>query len=447
VRDVLREENTGGVLLAITAVVALIWVNSPAAGSYLAFRDFAFGPESIHLHLTVEKWAADGLLTMFFFLVGIELKREFTVGELASFRSALLPVVAAVGGMAAPALIYLAFNLTSGVGETKGWAVPVATDIAFSVAIMGLVSGAVPRPLRLFLLTLAVADDLLGIVVIALFYNSGGLQFGWLGGCLVAVGAFAWAVRRRKIHPWLLIPIALVAWYCMHSSGVHATIAGVLMGFMVPAQLRSGESESVGERIAFAATPLTYGLIVPLFALMTAGVSVDPASLAEAAADPVARGVALGLVFGKPLGILAATFLMVKLTSCTIDARLNWWDILAMGSVAGIGFTVSLLINELAFEGDALHGDHGTMAVLAGSLTAAFLGSGLMAWRNSVHKRRLRAEALEAGEPAAVAPAGDPAPQAPAVGPAAVTPAPAGDPADDQPTNPEGATPDDRPGG
>ncbi|MDR1294022.1 MAG: Na+/H+ antiporter NhaA [Bifidobacteriaceae bacterium] len=406
IAGVLRRENTGGILLAITALLALVWVNSPVGGSYLALRDFAFGPESIHLHLTVEQWAADGLLTVFFFLVGVELKREFTVGELASLRSAALPVVAAIGGMTAPALIYLAFNVISTHGVTRGWAVPVATDIAFSVAIMGLASGAVPRSLRVFLLTLAVADDLLGIVVIALFYNTGGLRLAWLAGCVTAVAAFGLLMRRRGVHPVILVTIAILAWYCMHNSGIHATIAGVLMGFTVPARPRKGETESVGERIAFTCTPVTYGVIVPLFALMTAGVSFTPSSIAHAVADPVWQGVAVGLVVGKPLGILAATWLMVTFTACTIDSRLSYLDILAMGSVAGIGFTVSLLINELAFAGDPARGDHGTMGVLTGSLTAALLGTGLMAWRGAVHKRRAILNVSDdAGIPGNVAPA------------------------------------------
>jgi NhaA family Na+:H+ antiporter len=396
---VLRQENTGGILLAITAVVALIWVNSPLGGSYLAVRGFAFGPASLHLHLTIEQWAADGLLTMFFFLVGIELKREFTVGELATPRTALLPVVAAIGGMAAPAMIYLAFNLASPRGATEGWAVPVATDIAFSVAIMGVVSGAIPRSLRVFLLTLAVADDLLGIVVIAIFYNTGGLRFGWLAGCVGAVAAFGILVQRRTVHPWLLIPVAILAWYCMHESGVHATISGVLMGFTVPARLRAGETRSVGERVAFACTPVTYGVIVPLFALMTAGVSFTPSAIARAVVDPVWQGIAVGLVVGKPLGILAATWLMVTLTACSLDPRLSYLDILAMGSVAGIGFTVSLLINELAFVADTAHGVHGTMGVLTGSLTAALGGAGLMAWRNSVHARRSASHTSDGATP------------------------------------------------
>jgi NhaA family Na+:H+ antiporter len=163
------------------------------------------------------------------------------------------------------------------------------------------------------------------------------------------------------------------------------------MGFTVPSRPRRGESESVGERISFAGAPITYGFIVPLFALMTAGVSFDPSSIAAAVADPVSRGIAIGLVVGKPLGILAATWLTVTLTKASLDLRLSWWDILAMGSVAGIGFTVSLLINELAFDGDLFHADHGTMAVLVGSLTAAIVGSGLMAWRNSVHAKRATA--------------------------------------------------------
>jgi NhaA family Na+:H+ antiporter len=202
------------------------------------------------------------------------------------------------------------------------------------------------------------------------------------------VAVFGAVVRRRIVNPWILIPLGVVAWYCMHNSGIHATISGVLMGFVVPAKMRPGERESVAERIGSATAPVTYGLIVPLFALMTAGVSFRPSAVAAAVADPVAQGIAVGLVVGKPLGILAATWLMVTFTRCAIDARLSWADILAMGSVAGIGFTVSLLINELAFTGDRLHGDHGTMAVLAGSLTAAVVGSCLMAWRNSVHAKR-----------------------------------------------------------
>jgi NhaA family Na+:H+ antiporter len=385
--DMLRAENTGGILLAITAVVALAWVNSPLKGSYDALRDWTFGPASLGLHMSFEHWAADGLLTVFFFLVGLELKREFTVGELRTFSKAMLPVVAAVGGMTAPALIYLTLNLTSSAGQTNGWAVPVATDIAFSVAVMGLASRHVPRSLRIFLLTLAVADDLLGIVVIALFYNTGGLKLWWLAGCLAGAAAFGLVIRKGITNPLVLVPIAVIAWYCMHQSGVHSTICGVLLGFAVPAKTRDGGENPVGARIAFKLSPLTYGLIVPVFALMTAGVSFDPNAIAEAVRDPVAQGVALGLVFGKPIGILAATGLATHLTKARIDSRLNWLDILAMGEVAGIGFTVSLLINELAFTDAPIAADHGTMAVLTGSLVAAVLGTCLMAWRSRVHAR------------------------------------------------------------
>ncbi|MDR0504321.1 MAG: Na+/H+ antiporter NhaA [Bifidobacteriaceae bacterium] len=386
--EVLREENTGGILLAATAVIALLWANTPLSGSYQALHDWTFGPAAWQLHLSFGHWAADGLLTLFFFLVGLELKREFVVGELRNPRQAMLPIFAAVGGMVCPALIYLAFNLTQSNGAPNGWAVPVATDIAFSVAIMGLVCSHVPRSLRLFLLTLAVADDLLGIIVIALFYNTGGLRWGWLAGCLLATACFGVLVQRGLAKPWLLLPLALIAWYTMYRSGVHATISGVLLGFTVPAKPSARSPEPLGERMAFQISPLTYGLAVPVFALMTAGVSFSPQAISQALSDPATPGIALGLVVGKPLGILLATFLLVKFTRAELDRRLNWLDILAMGEVAGIGFTVSLLINELAFANDHERAGHGTMAVLTGSLCAAVFGLILMSWRNRVHKRR-----------------------------------------------------------
>ncbi|MDR0945417.1 MAG: Na+/H+ antiporter NhaA [Bifidobacteriaceae bacterium] len=395
VPELLRAENTGGALLAIAAVIALIWANTPAAGVYQTIRDFHFGPAALGLNLSVEHWASDGLLTLFFFVVGLELKREFTVGELATFRSALLPVVAAVGGMAAPAAIYLVVNLTSPNGHPNGWAVPSATDIAFSVAVLALISKHIPHSLRVFLLTLAVADDLLGIIVIAIFYNTGGLQPWWLVACAAAVALFGLLAQKRWMRPYLAWPIAVLAWYFMFRSGIHATIAGVLMGFTVPAKLGHGESEAVGERVARALGPVTYGFAVPVFALMVAGVSFEPSAIASAVRDPVAQGVVLGLVFGKPLGIVVTTFLVTRLPGFSLDARLSMADILAAGEVAGIGFTVSLLINELGFKGEEIHRVHGTMAVLTGSLIAALLGAALLKWRDHVHSKRASLQTIE----------------------------------------------------
>ena len=381
--DTLRAENTGSVLLLAGAVVALAWANSPWREGYEALSGIVVGPAALHLDLTLAQWATDGLLAIFFFVVGLELKREIVDGQLRRPSTAIVPIVAAVGGMAAPALIYTAVNLGAD-GSPGGWAVPVATDIAFAVAVLTIFGRRLPTALRAFLLTLAVVDDLLGIVVIAIFYSEG-LQLAWLGAVAVTVGLFAVGVRRPGVPGWVLIPLAVAAWGFMHASGVHATIAGVLLGFTVPALARTGETASVAERYEHLWRPVSAGLAVPVFALFAAGVSLSPESLADAAGDPAAQGVALGLVLGKPIGIVLATVLLVKLTRATLDESVRWWDVVAVSVVAGIGFTVSLLIGELSFEPGSPQAEHAKAAVLLASATAAALGAVLLTWRTRHH--------------------------------------------------------------
>ena len=232
VAEVLRAETTGGLLLLGGTLIALVWANSPWSGAYDALRDHSIGPAALHLHLSLGTWAADGLLAIFFFVAGLELKREFVAGDLRDPRRAALPVVAAVGGMAVPALVFVAVNL-GGAGNLAGWAIPTATDIAFAVAVLAVISTHLPAGLRTFLLTLAVVDDLFAITIIAVFYTDD-LRLGWLALALVPLALFGALVQRRVRSGWLLVPLALVTWALVHDSGVHATVAGVLLAFTVP---------------------------------------------------------------------------------------------------------------------------------------------------------------------------------------------------------------------
>ncbi|NCT91292.1 Na+/H+ antiporter NhaA [Cellulomonas sp. APG4] len=387
--DTLRGETTGGLLLLLGTVVALVWANSPVRESYSAMREIVVGPEGLHLDLTLAHWATDGLLAIFFFVVGLELKREIVVGELRRPTTAMLPIFAAVGGMAVPALFYVLLNQGAD-GDLGGWAVPTATDIAFAVTVLAVFGRGLPNALRAFLLTLAVVDDLLAIVVIAVFYSDS-IDLGWLAASLVAVAVFGLAVRRRWTSPFLLIPLGVVAWALMHASGVHATIAGVLLGLTVPAIGRAGEHESLASHFEHLWRPVSAGLAVPVFALFAAGVALDPESLAAAAGDPVAQGVVLGLVLGKPLGITVVTWIVSKVTRTPLSAGVRWADVVAVGFVAGIGFTVSLLIGELAFGTGTDRDDHVRAGILVASVLAAAVGAGMLRWRGAHHRRRAAA--------------------------------------------------------
>ena len=383
--DTLRTEKAGGALLLLGALVALVWANSPARDAYQDLRHVVIGPDFMHLNLSLEHWATDGLLTIFFFVVGLELKREMVTGELRRPATAAVPIIAAIGGMAVPAAIYAAVNATAADGQLHGWAIPTATDIAFAVAVLAVVGRNLPNSLRAFLLTLAVVDDLLAIVVIALFYGVD-LEPAWLIASLVAAGLFAVALHRRITSPLVLLPLAVTAWVFMHASGIHATIAGVVLGFCVPALARRGEAESLAERMEHRWRPISAGFAVPVFALFAAGVSLDPAALGRAAQDPVAQGVAIGLVAGKPIGILLATWAIARVTRTPLTRGVGWSDILGLGMVAGIGFTVSLLIAALAFgEGSTRH-DNVRAAILIASLTSAVLGSAMLGWRDRYHQ-------------------------------------------------------------
>ncbi|NYI05610.1 Na+/H+ antiporter NhaA [Allostreptomyces psammosilenae] len=384
ISDVLRTETVGGALLLGAAVLALVLANSPLRELYERVRDFHFGPEALHLHLSIGHWTADGLLAVFFFVAGVELKRELVTGDLRKPSAAILPVVAAVCGMAVPALIYTLINTTGG-GEANGWAIPMATDIAFALGVLAVIGTNLPSALRAFLLTLAVVDDLGAIIVIALFYTAD-LSLLPLGGAVLLLALFWW-MQRRRIRGWYLyLPLAVVIWALVHASGIHATVAGVAMGLLVPCLTRAGEQESPAERIEHAIRPWSAGLAVPLFALFSAGVPASPDDLAAVFSNPVGLGIVLGLFLGKSLGVFGGTWLTARFTRAELNRELAWADVMAVSVLAGIGFTVSLLIAELAFTDPGVIAE-AKAAVLAGSLISAAVAAILLRLRNNRYRR------------------------------------------------------------
>ncbi|MFE5893246.1 Na+/H+ antiporter NhaA [Streptomyces sp. NPDC002285] len=397
VADALRTETVGGVLLLLAAIAALVWVNVPALhDSYESVSHFHLGPEALGLNLSIEHWAADGLLAIFFFVAGIELKRELVAGDLRDPKAAVLPVVAALCGMAVPALVYTLTNVVGG-GSSAGWAVPTATDIAFALAVLAVIGTSLPSALRAFLLTLAVVDDLFAILIIAIFFTDR-IDFAALGGAVVGLGVF-WLLLRKGVRGWYLyVPLALVIWALMYNSGIHATIAGVAMGLMLRCTRREGEEHSPGEHIEHLVRPLSAGLAVPLFALFSAGVAVSGGALGDVFVQPETLGVVLGLVVGKTIGIFGGTWLTARFTKASLSDDLEWADVFAVATLAGIGFTVSLLIGELAFGGDATLTDEVKAAVLLGSLIAATLATVLLKMRNAKYRTMVEAEERDEDE-------------------------------------------------
>src|SRR4051812_15689964 len=303
VAAVLRKETVGGALLVAAAAVALVWANSPFADSYDSLREVRVGPSALHLDLDLATWAADGLLAIFFFVVGLELKREFVAGDLREPRRAALPILAAAGGMLAPAILFAVVNLGTGAGALNGWAIPTATDIAFALAVLAVINTHLPAALRTFLLTLAVVDDLLAITIIAIFYTDS-LEALPLLLAALPLGLFTLLVQRRVRSWWLLLPLAALTWALVHASGVHATVAGVLLGFAVPVLRRAeGPGPGLAEHFEHRFRPISSGVAVPVFAFFAAGVAVTGG---PGGANPGAAGVVAGLGVGQPVGGLGA---------------------------------------------------------------------------------------------------------------------------------------------
>ncbi|CAN7205966.1 Na+/H+ antiporter NhaA [Knoellia sp. LjRoot47] len=400
----LRTETVGGAILLVAAVAALVWANSPWRDAYAGLRETTVGYAPWHLELTLGHWAADGLLAIFFFVAGLELKREFLVGDLRSPAKAAVPVVAAAAGVAVPAVLFTVTVLVSGAkGDAlRGWAIPTATDIAFALAVLAVIGSYLPSGLRSFLLTLAVVDDLIAITIIAIFYTQG-LELVPLLLALVPLAAFAFLAQRRIVVWWLLVPLAFAAWALVHASGIHATVAGVLLGLTVPVRPRShvpvvstlSAETDVAERLEHRLRPLSAGFAVPVFAFFASGVTVVGGGAGAALRDPVAIGIVVGLVVGKVVGVLGSTWLMARFTRAELDDDLTWTDVIGLALLTGVGFTVSLLVGELAFGAGSERDEHAKIAVMVGSLLAAVLASAVLRRRNAVYRRIALADAVD----------------------------------------------------
>jgi len=401
--EILRKETVGGMVLVVAALVAVVWANSPVADSYFALRDFTIGPEALHLHLSLGQWASDGLLAIFFFLVGLELKRELVAGQLRHVSKAIVPVAAAVGGVVVPALIFAAINVGSP-GSIRGWAIPTATDIAFAVAVLAIVGSKLPSALRIFLLTLAVVDDLIAIVIIAFVYTSD-IQIAPLLLAIIPLGIYTVLAQRfrplfgrHQSAAWLiLLPLGLVMWGLIHASGIHATVAGVLLGFAIPV-IRSKASggpaagPGLSEIFEHRFRPISSGIAVPVFAFFSAGVAIGGTDgFTTALSSPVTIGIIAALVLGKPIGILATTWLTTRLTGASLDPSVRWIDLTGVALLGGIGFTVSLLVAELSFGLGSEYDDDAKVAILVASVLAAGLATAILRPRNR-HYKQINAE-------------------------------------------------------
>ncbi len=380
VADFLRDETVGGVLMLLAAAAAVVWAQLDHHG-YEVVREFRIGP------LPLESWAGDGLLTIFFFVAGLELKRELTVGSLSRPADALVPIVAAVSGMVLPAAVYLVINLTADGGRPEGWAIPMATDIAFALAVLAIVGRQLPASLRAFLLTLAIVDDLGAILVIATVFTDT-VRWSWLAGALACVVLW-WLLQRRRIDAgWLYLPLGVLAWICTLSSGIHPTIAGVAIGLVT----RAGpdDTDPPVTRWEHLWRPVSAAVAVPLFALIAAGVEISADSLASLVTEPLALGIVLGLVAGKAIGVFGGAFLTARFTRAELAPDLRWAEVFSVALLAGVGFTVALLVSDLAFGVGDVAGDHAKTAVLAGSVLAAVLAAVSLARRSRARRVPVR---------------------------------------------------------
>jgi len=367
-REFLATETAGGALLVVAAVVALVWANSPWQDAYDAFWTTELGIDlgPLELELDLRGWVNEALMAVFFLVVGLEVKRELLIGELRERRRAVLPIVAAVGGMVLPALIYLALNPSG--PEAQGWGIPMATDIAFAVGVLALIAPGIPASARLFLLTLAIVDDIGAILVIVIAYSSS-IDAGWIGAAMLVLATVVVLRRVGGLSPLVFALLGVALWVTVYESGVHPTIAGVAMGLLAPAEQL--------ERLEHRLHGWSSLLIVPVFALANAGVVLSAGALDAAATSTVTIGVAVGLVVGKAVGIAGASWTAIRLGWADLPSGTTGRHLAGVAALAGIGFTVSLFITALAFDDPDLV-DEAKIGVLAASVLATVLAAVLL---------------------------------------------------------------------
>ena len=388
VADILRAESVGGTVLLIATVLAVVLANTPASTFYFGLRDTVVGPVIPgfnHLQMSIGTWAADGLLVVFFFLTGLELKKEFVIGDLKSPSTAIVPIAAAFGGVAVPAIIYTALNFTSPTA-LHGWAIPTATDIAFAVSVLAAVG-------------------------IAIFYTNN-FHGEYLLFALIPLALFAFIAYRgetmlhlKPLAAWiLLLPLGIITWALFLESGIHATISGVVLGFLVPVKM-SARSEAaqaehgLAEVLEHRFRPLSTGICVPIFAFFSAGVAVGGfEGLGRALTDSVAVGIMVALVAGKTFGIFGTTWLVTRFKNANLDPDVAWIDVVGLAATGGIGFTVSLLVAELSFPHGSPHTEDAKIAILVGSVLAAIVGAAILSRRNKHYRALAEKESVDADD-------------------------------------------------
>ena len=379
IKDALKDETFAGALLMISALIAIIVANSSQSSWYFDLLSYKFEIPFLSLNLTIAHWVSDGLLAIFFFIAGLELKHELVHGSLSDKSRAIVPVVAALAGMLIPIGIFTL--MVRGVEEAiQGWAIPMATDIAFALAVLAVAGRKLPTEIRAFLLTVAVVDDLGAISVIAVFYSEK-FNFAYFALTCASLASFWLLHRVGKAHLLIALPIALLAWWAMYKSGIHATVSGVALALIIPNRPRPGLDLSTAERCEAKVHPISVLIVIPLFAFVAAGVDLRGSGIIEGVTSPIGSAIIFALVIGKFLGIFGATYLFTRFTRATLAENLRWSDVSAIGLLAGIGFTVSLLIVELSYEQSQALSD-AKVGVLAASVIASLLAITLLRFQS-----------------------------------------------------------------
>lgn len=368
-KNFVQSSNFGGMLLFVCVLLSMIIANTNAAEGLQRLLDYKVGFENtnIHLNYSILMWINDGLMAIFFLLVGLEIKREIVEGELSSPKKAIVPIIAAIGGAIVPALIFLYFN--QGQTSATGWGIPMATDIAFALAVISLLDKRIPLSLKIFLAALAIVDDLIAILVIALFYSSGidvmSLVYAGVGLVILV------AMNRLNVqNPYLYLIPGVFIWYFIHHSGIHATIAGVLVAMTIPTN--DTDIESPLERLEHALVKPVNLLIIPIFAFANTNITIQ-SEMIQGLTSPLGLGIGLGLIFGKPIGIMLSTFLCYKLKIGQLPEGSNFKHMLGLGFLAGIGFTMSIFISNLSFS-NPIYINDAKLVVLCSSLIAGLTG-------------------------------------------------------------------------
>ncbi len=373
-RAFLHAESAGGIVLVVAAVAALVWANGPAADGYAQFwhQTISLGAGPVAITEDLQHWVNDGLMAVFFFVIGLEIKRELVTGELRDPRAAALPALAAVGGVVLPAVVYLA--IVGGGEAASGWGIPMATDIAFAVGILALLGRRASAGAKLFLLSVAIVDDIIAILVIAVFYSSS-INLWWLVGAAVGLLAVVGLRRLGVVSPWGYVPLGVVVWVATLESGVHATLAGVALGLLTPARPVAGRD--VLDELEHALHPVSAFLVIPIFALANAGVDVRGGVLGAAFGERLTWAVIGGLVVGKIVGIAGVAYLVRWRRWGVLPADMHPKEIVGVAALGGIGFTVSLFITDLAFTDPDLIGQ-AKVGILTASVAAALIGTVLL---------------------------------------------------------------------